>query len=175
MIGRSRQCCSRLVRRAMFCAAAFAMQAAYADCIDTAAARHGLDPDLVRAVAYFESRLNPTAINKNKNGTVDVGLMQINSVHFPRLANEGIDHRRLTNACLNADVGAAMLRDSIARYGPTWLAVGSYHSRTDGLRSAYANSVRAIYLARPWARREPLPGQAASRTGGFEVVEIEFQ
>ena len=40
------------------------------------------EPDLAVAIAKCESQLNPNAINTaNKNGTVDRGLMQLNSVH----------------------------------------------------------------------------------------------
>jgi soluble lytic murein transglycosylase-like protein len=147
---------------------------ARADCIAAAAAHHDLDADLLRAIAYFESRMNPNAINKNKNGTVDVGLMQINSVHFPRLASQGVDHRRLRDPCLNARVGAAMLSELVWRFGPTWQAVGSYHSRTPELTSSYARSIRDVYLDRPWAR-DTEPRAEAPRTRGVQVIEVDFR
>ena len=40
--------------------------------------KYGVDPALLGAIAWVESRENPHAINKNTNGTVDRGLMQIN-------------------------------------------------------------------------------------------------
>lgn len=40
------------------------------------------DPDTAVRIAKCESSMNPKAINrKNKNGSVDYGLFQINSVH----------------------------------------------------------------------------------------------
>lgn len=40
------------------------------------------DPDTAVAIAKCESSMNPKAINtKNRNGSVDYGLFQINSVH----------------------------------------------------------------------------------------------
>jgi hypothetical protein len=36
------------------------------------------------AVAMAESRQNPEALNKNTNGTFDIGTFQINSIHFKR-------------------------------------------------------------------------------------------
>nr|WP_306810786.1 lytic transglycosylase domain-containing protein [Campylobacter helveticus] len=50
--------------------------------------RFGIDPQLLWTIAYKESRLNPSIISKkNKNGSYDIGIMQINSVHLPRLKN----------------------------------------------------------------------------------------
>ena len=39
------------------------------------------NPSIMLAIAKAESGLNPLATNKNKNGTRDTGLMQINSIH----------------------------------------------------------------------------------------------
>ena len=127
---------------------------AWADCIDMAATRHGVNSDLLRAIAYFESSLNPAAVHKNANGTVDIGLMQINSVHLPVLAKYGIDRAKLSGSCVSAEVGAALLQALTIRYGPTWRAVGEYHSHTPGLAAAYARSIRDLYLSRPWERRK---------------------
>lgn len=50
------------------------------------------DPDTAVLIAKCESGLNPNALNtKNKNGTSDGGLMQINSVHDTRLLELGLD------------------------------------------------------------------------------------
>ncbi|WP_080428166.1 lytic transglycosylase domain-containing protein [Burkholderia ubonensis] len=125
---------------------------AWADCIDTAATRHGVNSDLLRAIGYFESSLNPAAVHKNANGTVDIGLMQINSVHLPVLARYGIDRAKLSDGCVSAEVGAALLQALTIRYGPTWQAVGEYHSHTPRLREAYARSIHDIYVKRPWER-----------------------
>lgn len=39
------------------------------------------NPEVMVAVAKAESNLNPLAINRNTNGSRDIGLFQINSVH----------------------------------------------------------------------------------------------
>lgn len=50
------------------------------------------DPDTAVAIAQCESSLNPEAVNHhNPNGSYDSGLMQINSVHTPRLSELGLD------------------------------------------------------------------------------------
>jgi soluble lytic murein transglycosylase-like protein len=145
-------CPKRLTRLAL-AVVMLATVPARADCIDTAAARHRVNSDLLRAIAYFESALNPAAVHKNVNGTVDIGLMQINSAHLPELARYGVDRAKLSDACVNAEVGAAYLQDRTMRFGPTWLAVGEYHSHTPALRAAYAKSIHDIYFSRPWERK----------------------
>ena len=45
---------------------------------------YGLDARLVEKIVYCESRGRFDAINTNKNGTTDKGLLQINSIHNTR-------------------------------------------------------------------------------------------
>lgn len=39
------------------------------------------NPAIMIAIARAESGMNPKAVNKNTNGSVDLGLLQINSIH----------------------------------------------------------------------------------------------
>lgn len=97
-------------------------------CWDEAARYHGLDPWLLYAVAYVESTHNPNVISKpNRNGTYDIGLMQINSVHLPRLARYGITKSTLMDACASTYVGAWIMADNIRRYGWSWEAIAAYN------------------------------------------------
>ena len=91
-----------------------------------AGARHQVDPLLLYSIAKVESSLNPRAINYNKNGSHDIGLMQINSQHLPALSQRGITRQRLLDdPCLSIQVGASILSGFIQRYGYTWRAVGA--------------------------------------------------
>jgi len=99
-------------------------------CILEAADYHGVNPYLLRSILMVESRLNPKAINTNKNGTRDIGVAQINSIHLPVLQTHGIKENHLMDACVNTYVGAWLLRKQIARYGMTWFGVAAYHSVT---------------------------------------------
>lgn len=47
------------------------------------------DPDVAQAVARAESGHNCQALNKNTDGSMDVGLFQINSIHIARIARHG--------------------------------------------------------------------------------------
>lgn len=39
------------------------------------------DPDTAVAISTAESHMNPKAVGHNSNGTIDQGIMQVNSVH----------------------------------------------------------------------------------------------
>lgn len=121
------------------------------NCWVSAANRYGVDAWLLYSIATQESGLNPRAINRNKNGTYDIGIMQINSSHLPRLATYGIRNEHLWNPCMNINVGAWVLAQAIREFGANWSAVGAYNAGTkrskdrDALRASYANRVYSIY------------------------------
>lgn len=115
-------------------------------CWDEAAKYHKVDPWLLYAIAYVESRFNPNAIGKNKNGTRDIGLMQINDkVWLPKLNKIGITKEMLKDPCVSVYVGAWILRQNINEFGYTKKAIGAYHSRTPRLNKAYSDRVYAAY------------------------------
>ena len=99
-------------------------------CIPAAAAHHRIDPRLLRAVLKVESDLRPWAFGRNANGTVDMGMAQINSIHLPELARHGIQSQHLFDPCVASYVAAWLLRKNIDRHGLTWHGVAAYHSLT---------------------------------------------
>ncbi len=129
---------------------------AKAYCWAEVASQYDLEPELLQAIAAVESGYRADAMNySNNNGTRDIGLMQINSIHLPRLLKEGITEQRLLNEpCLSVAVGASILADFIKRFGYNWTAVGSYNvgagpgPQRDALRVRYAQKI--------WARYEEL-------------------
>ena len=127
--------------------------AAAKDCFTQAAERHGIDPLLLVAIAKVESSLNPRAINYNRNGTYDIGLMQINSSHLPRLIKTGVTHKRLiSEPCTSIDAGASILAGFIERHGYTWNAVGAYNAGS----SAKREPVRKSYATKVWREYQTL-------------------
>ena len=86
---------------------------AWAFCWEEAASRHDLEPELLQAIASVESGYRAQAMNyTNRNGTRDIGLMQINSIHLPRLLKQGItEERLLSEPCLSVEVGASILAE----------------------------------------------------------------
>lgn len=112
-------------------------------CLDKAAIYHGVDPNLLHAIAVVESGLNPQAMNTaNANGTRDIGLMQINSSWLPQLARWNIREQDLFDPCISAYVGAWILADNIARLGPVWRAVGAYNARSPERQLRYVQRVQ---------------------------------
>ena len=84
-----------------------------------------------------------------QTGTRDVGVMQINSSHFPDLEarfhiTEPILFER---PCINIAVGARILGDFLQKYQGTWRGVGSYGagmaSNKEGARSRIREPGRA--------------------------------
>ncbi len=114
---------------------------AAATCWDAAAERYGVNAYLLYAIAKTESSLNPRAINRNKNGSYDIGLMQINSSWFPTLRKYGVDEQQLLDPCVSIHVGAWILAQNMQRMGNSWEAVGAYNARNPELRLRYARKV----------------------------------
>ncbi|AOJ10110.1 lytic transglycosylase domain-containing protein [Burkholderia mayonis] len=117
-----------------------------ADCIDDAAAFHGVNARLLRVIAEYESSMSTHAVNRNKNGSEDLGLMQINSSWLPTLARYGIRREHLYNGCVSAYVGAWILASNVRRFGPTWKAVGAYNAVTSSKQLAYASAIYRRYM-----------------------------
>ena len=116
----------------------------FAACFDEAAARYGVPSSLLMAISRVESSGNPHAINRNPDGSYDIGHMQINSRWLPLLKRYGIDERSLFDACTNTYVGAWILAQNIHRLGYGWNAIGAYNARSPEKRMAYARKVAAI-------------------------------
>lgn len=113
------------------------------DCVLSAAEYHHVNPNILLAIAIVESRLRPDASHLNANGTSDMGLMQINSVHLNELAKYGVKREDLYDGCKNVYTGAWILRKRLNEYGNTWAAIGAYHSATPALRDEYAARVHS--------------------------------
>lgn len=137
----------------------------YREMFERAAKDQGEDADLLHAIAWHESNLNPSAISlPNRNGSKDWGLMQINDVN---LAPLGLNQQTalLPEASANA---AAKLIKSIRPRARNMLDVISIYNAgerpgggpklVDGLyvNQSYVRSVAARYQLVKLARFAPL-------------------
>ncbi len=119
---------------------------AMADCFDDAGVRYQVNPWILRGIAHVESGFNSKAVNHNRNGSYDLGMMQTNTIHLRRLARYGISRDHLFNACNSIHIAAWMVREKMNLHGNTWKAVGAYHSETPFYRDRYAAKVRSTIV-----------------------------
>lgn len=110
-------------------------------CIAAAARYHTVNPWILRAILSVESNFNPRAFNVNANKTIDVGMAQINSIHFAELQRHGIAPGNLLDGCIASYVAAWHLAKHIRRNGNTWFAIASYHSTSPCQNTRYAGLV----------------------------------
>lgn len=138
---------------------------AQASCWDEAGKIHNIDPLLLKAIGWKESRGRPDAVGpKLPDGNRALGVMQINTIHLPTLARWGIEREHLFDACTSQKVGAWVLADCIRRFGETWKAVGCYYagpaSKNIAAQIEYVLDVQKFYEG---YKRQQQSQQAALR------------
>lgn len=83
----------------------------------------------------------------NRNGTHDLGPMQVNSWWVPRLAKltgkpqPSVRHWLTYDACFNVDSARWIFLSELAATRDFWRAVGAYHSPTPWRQERYRNAV----------------------------------
>jgi soluble lytic murein transglycosylase-like protein len=133
-----------------FVCSVFGIQSVKAECWEEAAAMYGHDPYLLKAIGWKESRGHVGAVGSLlKDGNRALGLMQINTIHLPRLNKLGIHRSDLFDPCTSQKVGAWVLADCLKKKGDIWVAVGCYYggpaSRAYTAMRGYATDVRRYY------------------------------
>jgi hypothetical protein len=96
-----------------------------------------VDASILLAILKIESGLSPSESGPNNNGSLDLGIAGINSVHLPELAKYGISEEMLKDDCVATYVAAWYLHRKIARNGETWAGIASYHSSTPYFNARY--------------------------------------
>lgn len=95
--------------------------------------------DMMR-IAFIESSFRADALNKNKNGTVDVGLFQINSIHHnTTCAGLNVYTVKGNVYCAVKLVAGLKKYKAVDKH---WLA--RYHSKTRSKKLAYVNKLNKI-------------------------------
>ena len=96
-----------------------------------AARRHGLNPNFVLAVSYWESGWNQAA----RSRTGAIGLLQVEP-YTAVWAGPALLHRRvdLNNPVDNAELGAALLRSYLDQLHNPKLALAAYYQGLTGVR-----------------------------------------
>ena len=119
------------------------------DCVQLAADRYELPASIIHAILEVEGGRVGQAV-MNRNGTEDLGPMQINTIWLPQLASFGITRQQLQNdRCINILVGSWILSRQFEMVknmeGPPerklWWGIGAYHSKTPEHNVKYALKV----------------------------------
>ena len=125
--------------------------AVVAEALIEAADRHQLDPALVVAVSWQESRFRTTAAGVNTNSSIDRGLMQLNSSTFTFLSEDDF-----YNPYLNADYGASYLRQTLDLSGNTVTALAMYNAGPGRVGTLGAPRMTLDYIDYVFAYRNDL-------------------
>jgi hypothetical protein len=125
------------------------MSVPFLACMIAAASFHHLP---VQALAAIQSVEGGTvgAIIGDKDGSADLGLMQVNTQWVPAIARatraspDIVRTKLIQDGCYNVKVAAAILDVyRIEAHGNMLEAVGFYHSHTPALKAAYQTKVLA--------------------------------
>lgn len=133
-------------------------------CIAFAAETFALDPLPLRVLRRTEAGQIGT-VATNDDGSVDLGPMQINSVHLPELARFGIGYEDLRDnrGCANVLAAAYLFkRHLVAEHGDVAMALADYHSRNPRLAAHFLGLVQQAIAA----ERRELARRAAAASAG---------
>jgi hypothetical protein len=113
--------------------------------------------DLIHAVRFQENGCGQKVLNKN--GTWDLGCMQINTSHLPVLQRFGITEEKLRYSdCQNIVVGVWILHTSISTAPDLWTGVGNYNTGP-GKRTPERVQKNLEYQRHVWRRLQTLWAQ----------------
>lgn len=130
------------------------MEQIVAACILIAAQAYSVPPVVLSGIYHVEQGKVGQQVGPNKNGSYDLGPMQINTIWLPELAEHwGVSkkeaHKKVRDeACTNTGVAAWILRQHINDTGDLQKAVARYHSRTYRLGKSYKNRVFRSLIGR---------------------------
>lgn len=119
-------------------------------CIYQSATTKGIDPGIIFAIVKTEGGRNGSIV-KNKNGSYDLGVTQINTIQFkePWFLKRYPNWRDIVNnACVAIDAASDILLRRISELPintSIWDAVGHYNSKTKTVKIVYLQKVLSNY------------------------------
>jgi len=112
-------------------------------CVADAAKYYEIPPSIILSIMTVEGGKTGTA-SRNKNGSYDLGPMQINTLWLKETKIKAKTLR--DNGCANVFTGAWILKNSInKKNGSLWEGVARYHSKTPKYYRPY---IKKVYHAR---------------------------
>lgn len=125
-----------------------------AQCLAEIQKEYSVHPDIMLAIAYVEGGTVGQNSRANDNGSYDIGLFQINSMHLRKLKGYGISEEQLRNdGCLNARVAAWHLSTVVPEGSLSSMdsedaylsALARYHSFTPKFNGIYAKRLKNAF------------------------------
>src|ERR1700748_1793417 len=123
------------------------MAVPYLSCMALVASLYGLPPRVLPSIQAVEGG-RPGLVHINRDGSQDLGVMQVNTRWGQPLAVESgmtqadVEWRLRYDACFDIAAAGAILRIYLDEAGGDLLrAVGYYHSHTPALADAYRMQV----------------------------------
>lgn len=134
----------------------------YLACMALVASVYHLPPRVLPSIQAVEGG-DVGVISRNRNGTEDFGVMQINTIWLGPLARytglpvDTVRRRLIDEACFNIAAAGAVMEYYLKESGGDMMrAVGNYHSHTPELHGAYlakvVESATKLFVS-------PLPGR----------------
>lgn len=112
------------------------------ECINHAAIVYHVPAKLILSIMNAEGGRNGMA-NRNKNGSIDYGVMQVNSSWLDKIGTYGFSAKDLQfNACKNVEVGSWIISQSLANGDTAWIGIGNYHSHTEKFNQRYSTTIK---------------------------------
>lgn len=143
----------------------YSTQPATIECVVEAANRQNVPANILLAISSIEYGKNGQLV-KNKNGSLDIGHFQINTIHWGKngvFTRHGIKKEDVQwRGCYNAELAAWLLRRSLEENTGQgfWVKAANYHSKTPKNNAVYRKKL--IPLAVKWGQY--LESQAQYRT-----------
>lgn len=100
----------------------------------------GLNPNKLIRIAYVESKFKHKSLRINTNDTIDVGMFQINSIHFDTTCKDYNVFSFKGN--LQCAIKLLSIHKNKSSTDSCWFA--RYHSRTKKLKENYCNKINSI-------------------------------
>lgn len=118
-------------------------------CVNYSARHFKLNPLVIKSIIKVEGGKIGT-MSRNSNGTYDMGIMQINTIHLPDIKKKypQVSWREVAySPCVNIGIGSWILSQRLREVDSDryWIGVGNYHSKTKKYRDRYLKKLYPIY------------------------------
>lgn len=115
------------------------------DCINHVVRTYHVPAPVILSIMKNEGGRNGKAV-LNKNGTYDLGVMQVNETWLPKIVRYGYTREDLQyNACKNVSVAGWIIAQHLAKSDSIWKGIANYHSKTPSHNKKYRDSLYENY------------------------------